>query len=566
MFKLDVVGLDPSGGDGGRAQGMQERATVTSAAPASVSDRSSGSSKFDLGAGAFNDSIKMSDLADDRNEKFSQGSSGSGRISDSYQMPQQQQQQEKRQQATGGNQQTTDDDPCKFTFEKVYQRSYLGVNQSFIIAKKKGFSSEEVAIRIRGGSGGHSEWHNELQVYLQPNFRHPNILEYLGADQSQSSSSGRKKASRFVRDELPRISDIRKRNYLLDSYEEQKAKEVREKEMLSLAGGGVKLRLQYWLLNRFDNCIVLRDYLREQALTWPQMILIARGIIDGLHYLHENGEFHGIDKGQAVRGFIKSTRGALRRVAFVDKTYKINMWPEYTCSIIHRNLSSMNIVLRGPHLTPSIWNFGHSKIHYPFQPTNHVNLIDQRLKDVFMSSPYSPPEVLQERAYLTLKAWKSIDMYACGVLFWELLSRCQLPPLANTPEHDNQERVDPEPYQEPFQREFGPNPSTAMLHYAVCRLHCRPKLKDSWLLGRKSYMFTHTIQDLWDQDFDARVHTSTVMDRLSRLDTVDEDFRHDFTPRNSKSFDLDNQWPPRVESVQVPPFLGKCEPNLVFLD
>lgn len=436
------------------------------------------------------------------------------------------------------------------TFKKAYQRSFLGADQSFVIVKKR----EEIAIRIHCGSGGRSEWLNELQVYLIPNFRHKNILNYLGSDQSPM--------------ELPRISDIRMCDQLLDSYEKQQATETKENEGPGPfeRTGGVRNRLQYWLLNRFDSCIVLRDFLREHSLDWTQMIHIARGIIDGLHYLHENGDYQDIDKDQAIRRFIRSTNGVLKRVAFVDKNSKTLMWPQHTCSVILRNLNSMNIVLKGPNLTPCLWNFGHSKIHHPFQPANHVNLIDKRLKDASMSSPYSSPEVLQERAYLTVKAMKSIDMYACGILFWELLSRCKLPHLVGGLEHENKERADPDPYAEPFEREFGPNPSTDMLQYAVCRVHARPKLKNSWLVGKKSYNFTKTIQDLWDQDFDARVHTFTVIDRLERMDLSNEDSRHDFTPRNSKSFDLAKHWPPKVESIQVPPFLDKCEPNLVFLE
>lgn len=433
-----------------------------------------------------------------------------------------------------------------------------------MIAKQKKFSREEIAIRIRSGSGGRAEWLNEIQVYLIPNFRHINVLDYLGSEQS---GWAKEVPRRVVREQLPRISDIRKRDYLLDSYDEQKAKESQAAALeKDGAKGGTRIRLQYWLLNRFDSCISLRDYLRERVLGWSEMINIARGIINGLHYLHENGDYQGVDKEQAVKGFIKSTNGRLKRVAFIDKNNMILMWPEHTCSIIHRNLNSMNIVLRGPDLTPCIWNFGHSKILHPFQPTNHINMIDPRLKEVFMSSPYSAPEVLQERSYLTVTAWKAIDMYACGILFWELLSRCRMPELIGANEQENLERCDPDPYYEPFQQEFGPNPSQAMLVYAVCRLHARPKLKDSWLAGKKTYQFAQTIQDLWDQDYDARVHTATVMYRLSLIDLTDEDVRHGFKPRTSKSFDLNTQWPPRVESFQVPPFLDKCEPNLVFLD
>lgn len=440
---------------------------------------------------------------------------------------------------------STSNEESKYEFCQMDQSNCLGCKQPMVIAKNKKTGSV-VVIRIRTGQSGYSEWMNELQVYLLPKFKHKNVLDFYGSD---TRYKGRNSKG-------PKISDLLHKN---QSFDEQ----AEEFEKLNRRANQIKI--EYWLMNKFDNCSTLRDYLKINTLTWPQMVRVARGIINGLHYLHENKEYQDFNTKLAVDGFIRSTNGAIKKVAFMDLRNVIHMKPHLTLSVIHRNLSSLNIVLKGD-LTPCIWNFGLSYIHHPFQPTNQMQLIDSELRDIHLASQYSPPEVLKQRGHLTLAAMKSIDMYSCGMIFWELISRTVLPELSSANEIESKERNVPEKYYEPFEREFGMVPSVTMLEYVVCRLRARPRIRNGWLVGKKTNKFVQTVQDLWDHDFDARLHTSTVQDRLSRLCLRNRDKRYKYSYRTSKVFDLPTMWPPEFQCTQVPPFSAKCGPNLMYED
>lgn len=78
------------------------------------------------------------------------------------------------------------------------------------------------------------------------------------------------------------------------------------------------------------------------------------------------------------------------------------------------------------------------------------------------------PEVLERAVNFSKEAFTRIDMYACGLVLWELATRCVL-----------QEGVIPD-YKLPFEEELGPNPTLKDLVESVTYNKIRPKLKASW--------------------------------------------------------------------------------------
>lgn len=433
----------------------------------------------------------------------------------------------------------------KNIFRVLKQTSYNNSRDAMIIARGNN-DNETIGIKIRTEASGYLEWMNELQVYLLPDFQHENILEFYGWDKRYST-------------------DVRDHNWNIHG--ENKVSDENETE--KMRHRAYPIRIEYWLMvKNCEDFVTLRDYLCNNTLSWLEMLHVAKGIMQGLHFLHDNHEYQkSIDAKKAVEGFLKSTNGAIKKVAFKEASTNrvIYMRPYLSLAVIHRNLSSLNIVLKRD-LTPCIWNFGSSHVIHPFQPANAKQYIDLELKETILTSQYTAPEVLQERGHMTAVSMKAIDIYSCGIIFWELMSRCVLPELEGATESENKERREPNEYREPFEKEFGKLATGFMLKYAVLKKHCRPAIPSSWLAGLNTNRFAQTFQDMWDQDYDARLHPLTVIDRINTISSrtdVDKRFRYKY--RTSEMFVIPKNWPTdKHETDQAPPYPKDCEPNIFF--
>lgn len=78
------------------------------------------------------------------------------------------------------------------------------------------------------------------------------------------------------------------------------------------------------------------------------------------------------------------------------------------------------------------------------------------------------PEVLEGSINFSKEAFTRIDMYACGLVLWELATRCTL------------QDGDIPDYKLPFEEELGRNPSLKDMQESVAFNKIRPALKDSW--------------------------------------------------------------------------------------
>lgn len=459
---------------------------------------------------------------------------------------------------------------CTKSYEKVLLAS-VGANCP------SSSTREQVAIRIRHSSGGYAEWMNELHCYLLPNFKHKNILEYCGSGESHKGEGSKFcKLGEYIR-LIDDKNDPRARETIrvvalpkhAPRMEAPPPTDPPDKEPETTTVG--PFRVEYWLMTKFcDSSMTLRDYLIGNTLTWPQMIKLTRGIMKGLYFLHENHEYQSdLDHDNLIDSFIDSTNGAIRRVAFRDPIHVIHMKPHLNLTIVHRNLCSKNIVIKR-NLTPCIWNFGQAYIHHPFQPTNGRQLIDDDTKRMQLLSQYSSPEVLQEKGHLSLAAMKSIDMYASGIIMWELISRCVLPKLIGPTSHmEDLERQRPDDYIEPMGREFGRfREDPLFTDNVVCSKRIRPRLKIGWLIGKKTYGYVKTMKELWDPDFDARLHPATVIGRLNCISLTDRDRRNKYFPPLGKVFLAETtNWPNEdyMKAFQAP-IPADCQPNKVLDD
>lgn len=99
-------------------------------------------------------------------------------------------------------------------------------------------------------------------------------------------------------------------------------------------------------------------------------------------------------------------------------------------AVAHRDFKSKNVLLR-PDLTACIADFGLAHIFYPSKlvGTNHGQVGTRR---------YMAPEVLDGAVTFTRDNFQRIDMYACGLVLWELASRCSAQQVSNRQAHIHQ--------------------------------------------------------------------------------------------------------------------------------
>jgi hypothetical protein len=82
------------------------------------------------------------------------------------------------------------------------------------------------------------------------------------------------------------------------------------------------------------------------------------------------------------------------------------------------------------------------------------------------------PELLEGAISLNVVSFLRVDIYACGLVLWEILSRTQLTP---------QEIVGN--FKLPLEEELGTSPTNESVQNAVVHKRVRPSFKPSWRSG-----------------------------------------------------------------------------------
>jgi hypothetical protein len=78
------------------------------------------------------------------------------------------------------------------------------------------------------------------------------------------------------------------------------------------------------------------------------------------------------------------------------------------------------------------------------------------------------PEVLVGTMSFDVNSFVHVDMYACGLVLWELMSRCSV---------DGEEIAD---YALPYEDMVGANPCVADMAAVVCGQNKRPAIQAKW--------------------------------------------------------------------------------------
>ncbi|KAG7524461.1 activin receptor type-2B-like [Solea senegalensis] len=238
---------------------------------------------------------------------------------------------------------------------------------------------------------------------------------------------------------------------------------MRHENILKYVGAerrGSHLEAELWLITEYHERGSVIDFLKGNVLSWCQLCLVCESMACGLSYLHEDV-------------------------------------PRLKPAIAHRDFKSKNVMLRSD-LTAVIGDFGLAVIFEPGEPPGETH-------GQVGTWRYMAPEVLEGAINFQRDAFLRIDMYAMGLVLWELVSRCT---AADGP-------VDQ--YLLPFEEDVGVHPSLEDLQDVVVHKKMRPLFKDLWLKHSGLSQVCETAEECWDHDAEARLSAGCVEERISQI-------------------------------------------------
>ncbi|XP_012533015.1 activin receptor type-2A [Monomorium pharaonis] len=228
---------------------------------------------------------------------------------------------------------------------------------------------------------------------------------------------------------------------------------------------GDNLQTEFWLITAYHEKGSLCDYLKANIVTWPEMCRIAESMARGLMHLHEE--------------------------------IPANKADGYKPAVAHRDFKSKNVLLKAD-MSACIADFGLALIFHPGKPCGdtHGQVGTRR---------YMAPEVLEGAINFTRDSFLRIDMYACGLVLWELASRCT---VQNGPIGE---------YRLPFEDEVGLHPTLEDMQESVVIKKERPLILETWRKHPGLSSICDTMEECWDHDAEARLSASCVVERVATL-------------------------------------------------
>ncbi|XP_042201988.1 activin receptor type-2B-like [Callorhinchus milii] len=225
---------------------------------------------------------------------------------------------------------------------------------------------------------------------------------------------------------------------------------------------GTNLEMELWLITSFHERGSLCDFLKGTVISWNELCHISETMSRGLAYLHEDIPRH---KGEEAKP-----------------------------AIAHRDFKSKNVLVKTD-LSACIGDFGLAVRFEPGKPPGdtHGQVGTRR---------YMAPEVLEGAINFQRDAFLRIDMYAVGLVLWEMVTRCT---AADGPIDE---------YSLPFEEEIGQHPTLEDLQDVVVHKKMRPILKDCWYTHPGLALLSETIEECWDHDAEARLSAGCVLERI----------------------------------------------------
>jgi len=239
-------------------------------------------------------------------------------------------------------------------------------------------------------------------------------------------------------------------------------------QFLGVDRRGEGLQAEFWLVTSFHEHGSLCDFLKNNIINLNDLVKICLTMAKGLAHLH--GELAPC-KGMGLKP-----------------------------AIAHRDFKSKNVLIKSD-MTACIGDFG---LALKFRPNEVVGDTHGQVG----TRRYMAPEVLEGAINFSRDAFLRIDMYACGLVLWEVATRCK---VVDTVE---------QPYRLPFEIEASDHPSLEEICDLVVNKKVRPQLQESWRSHPGLHILCETIEECWDHDAEARLSSSCVVERLQQLKMV----------------------------------------------
>ncbi|XP_076824977.1 activin receptor type-2B-like [Clavelina lepadiformis] len=239
--------------------------------------------------------------------------------------------------------------------------------------------------------------------------------------------------------------------------------------IIGAASRRVGVETELWLITDFHELGSLADFLKVQTMSLSDALKFSETMAIGLSFLHED-------------------------ILCGSKPNQNECKP----AIAHRDFKSKNVLITGD-MSAVIADFGLAAKFEPGESTgeSHGQVGTRR---------YMAPEVLEGAINFQRDAFLRIDMYAFGLVLWEIVTRCSDIPGGSFPL-----------YFMPYEPELGQHPSLEQMQDFVVERKQRPKIEDAWRQRKVIGSLCETIEECWDHDAEARLSAGCVEERIHTL-------------------------------------------------
>lgn len=229
--------------------------------------------------------------------------------------------------------------------------------------------------------------------------------------------------------------------------------------------------------------------------SWTQMLLITD--------YHEHGSLYDYLQTQPVNARI------LKCLAFSLASGLAHLHTEIfgtpgKPAIAHRDLKSKNILVKN-NLQCAIADFG-----LAVKFSSESNTLEVSSNARVGTKRYMSPEILNETIDLeSFESFKMADMYAVGLLFWEMCRRCATTdPITKSAAFEE--------YDIPYSNVVPSDPSFQDMHDAVCTKGVRPSIPQRWESDELLSMMASMMQECWHANPSVRLTALRVKKTLSK--------------------------------------------------
>ncbi|CAF1220165.1 unnamed protein product [Rotaria sordida] len=238
---------------------------------------------------------------------------------------------------------------------------------------------------------------------------------------------------------------------------------------------------QLWLVTEYHENGSVYDYLMTHTITIPILIKMMLSIASGLCHLHMP---------------IDSTNGKVALAHRDLKTKNILVKKDLSCCIADLGLAVKEVRSRPQcRKDPLVSNTSNQE---------HVD-IDIQANSRVGTQRYMAPEVLDgtlnDRSF---ESFKAADIYALGLVYWEILRRCQT----------NLNENDADPYQVPYEDILPNNPTFEQMRDVVCTRKIRPPPSPRWLTHPILRHLVRLCEELWFEDPACRLSSLNIKKQL----------------------------------------------------